>query len=104
MTAATLEVPTNIIRTGLLDLPELVVYEHINWGGAEWRLNLNAKYVGDAWNDRISSIVIVRGVWRFFLDSDFRRAAGDLGPGYYDIVEKYGIPNDAISSFQCIQY
>lgn len=84
-------------------LPEIVVYEHINFGGASWRTNLNYFYVGGWWNDRISAIVIVRGTWRFYQDRDYRGRFWDLrGPGYYPWVVAAGIPNDIISSFRCI--
>lgn len=38
-------------------LPEIMFYEHINFGGRSERTNLNYSYVGSWWNDKISSIV-----------------------------------------------
>jgi len=35
----------------------LVVYEHINYGGASRIFYPNTQYVGDQWNDRISSMI-----------------------------------------------
>jgi Beta/Gamma crystallin len=84
-------------------LPEMTIYEHIDFGGANARTNLNWYYVGDWWNDRISSIVIASGVWQFFQHSHYQGASWVLGPGYYRWVEAANIPNDIISSFQCIQ-
>jgi hypothetical protein len=63
-------------------LPEVVVYEHIDFGGAEWRTNLNYSWVGSWWNDRISSIIVVTGTWRFYEHKDFQGRHWDLGPGY----------------------
>ncbi len=40
-------------------LPELVVYDHIGFKGAYARTNLSFHYIGDFWNDRISSLIIV---------------------------------------------
>jgi hypothetical protein len=84
-------------------VPEIVVYEHTNFGGASWRTNLNYSYVGDSWNDKVSSIIVVAGTWQFWRHSNFVAGAGDrdwiLGPGYYSWVEAFGIPNDQISSF-----
>lgn len=85
------------------ELPEIEVFEHINFGGASWRTNLNYLYVGGWWNDRISSIIVVRGTWRFYQHRDYQGAYWDLtGPNYYPWVEDANIPNDIISSFKCI--
>ena len=91
--------------------PEVVVYRDADYGGGDWRTNLTqVKYVGDSWNDCISSIVVVSGTWTFYADADFNagEAGGGiqktLGPGYYPWVEAEDIPNDTISSFQCISW
>jgi len=87
------------------ELPEIEVFQHINFGGASWRTNLGWGYVGDWWNDKISSMVIVRGLWRFYQHRDFKGAYWDLrGPRYIPWVEDANIPNDIISSFKCIGY
>jgi hypothetical protein len=88
---------------GVQQLPEIEVFEHANFGGRSWRTNLNYTYVGDWWNDRISSIIIVRGRWRFYQHSNYNGAYWDLsGPAYYPWVEAANIPNDIISSFRFI--
>jgi hypothetical protein len=89
---------------GGLHAPEVVVYENRNFDGAEWRTNLGWGYVGDFWNDKISSIIVVSGVWRFWQDAGLSGNHWDLGPGYYDWVVAAGIPNDIISSFQPISW
>lgn len=86
----------------LAQLPEVVVFEHINFGGASWRTNLNYLFVGGWWNDRISSIVVVRGRWRFYQHINYGGAYWDLRQGYYPWVEAANIPNDIISSFRFI--
>ncbi|MGH4011757.1 MAG: beta/gamma crystallin-related protein [Pseudonocardiaceae bacterium] len=84
-------------------LPEIVVYQDINFGGASWRTNLNYLYVGSWWNDKISAIIVVRGTWRFYQHRDYKGAYWDLrGPAYYPWVEDANIPNDIISSFRVI--
>ena len=53
------------------------------------------------WNDRVSSFVILSGVWEFIVDVDFVNQQGGTaghGPGLYDDVRKIGISNDAVSS------
>jgi len=88
-------------------VPEVVLYDDINFGGAEWRTNLGYSYVGDFWNDKISSLIVVTGVWQFWRDPNFQ-GVGDLpwvlNPGYYSWVENVGIPNDTISSFRPIAW
>jgi hypothetical protein len=88
-----------------MSLPEVVVYWDINFGGENWRTNLGWGYVGDHWNDQISSIVIVSGTWQFYEHAGFGGAASKpLGPGYYRWVEdpSVNIANDSISSFKII--
>jgi hypothetical protein len=84
-------------------LPEVVVYFHRDFGEPNFRTNLNISYVGDAWNDQISSIVVVSGRWQFFRHINFGEPMGQiLGPGYYPWVADVGIENDHISSFKCV--
>ncbi|MCW3463164.1 beta/gamma crystallin family protein [Chitinophaga nivalis] len=83
-------------------LPEVVLYEHNDFGGANWRTNLNYTYVGDFWNDKISSIVVVAGVWEFYQHDNYNGPRWRLGPGYYRWVEDVNIPNDIISSFRVV--
>lgn len=88
-------------------LPEIVVYQDANWGGAEWRTNLDYSYVGDGWNDTISSIIVVSGTWQFFEHANFGGATSNqLGPGYYSFVEnrEVNIANDSISSFLVVSF
>jgi len=84
------------------DLPEVVIYEHINYGGASERTNLNWYHVGDFWNDKISSIVVVRGTWRFYKHVHYQGLYWDLSEGYYNWVKNVGMPNDIISSFRVL--
>ncbi|MCC5465559.1 beta/gamma crystallin-related protein [Pelosinus baikalensis] len=91
------------VQTQVLRFPEITIYEHIDYGGANARTNLNWYYVGGFWNDKISSMVISSGVWQFFQHAHYQGAYWVLGPGYYRWVEAANIPNDIISSFKCIQ-
>jgi hypothetical protein len=87
-----------------LHVPEVVICEHINFGGVNERTNLNWYYVGGWWNDRISSIIVVSGTWRFYEHWHYEGRYWDLTPNYYPWVEAVGIPNDLISSFQVIAF
>ena len=83
-------------------LPELVIYDHIGFGGAYARTNLSFHFIGDFWNDRISSLIIVSGVWRLYRDEYYKGDSWDLGPGFYECFFKDKGPDDVISSFQAI--
>jgi hypothetical protein len=89
-----------------MTLPEIVVFEHRDFGGAEWRTNLGWRNLGDFWNDKISSIIIISGTWQFFEDSDFQPGHNrTFGPGYYSFVGNGNFfpgSNDSISSFTIV--
>ncbi len=87
---------------GVTHLPELMIYDHIGFGGAYARTHLSFHYVGDFWNDRISSLIVVSGVWRFYRDEYYKGPHWDLGPGYYESFFTEKGPDDVISSFQAI--
>ena len=80
----------------------VIVYEDANFGGAASdEISEPIRYVGDDWNDRISSIKI-RGKqdWRFYQDWHFEGPFFDLKPGDYPFIPPEW--NDRISSFSCL--
>ena len=85
----------------LNSLPEIVVYEDHDYGGHHHRTNLKFMRIGRDLNDRISSIIVVRGVWRVYRDPNYKGDYWDLTVGYYPSL---GELSDVISSFQCIDY
>lgn len=85
----------------LKSLPEVVVYEDHDYGGLHLRTNLNMQMIGRDLNDRISSIIVVQGKWRFYRERNFLGEYWDLDVGYYPSL---GSATDVISSFQCIEY
>ena len=88
--------------TGAIRLPELVIYDHIGFKGAYARTNLSFHYIGKFWNDRISCVIVVSGVWRFYRDEYYKGDYWDLGPGYYESFFTEKGPDDVVSSFQAI--
>ena len=64
--------------------------------------NSDTANVGDAVNDRVTSIIINEGTWRFFTDSQFRGVSADLGSGRYPNIGLGTISNDSITSFRRI--
>ena len=87
---------------GDLRLPELIVYDHVGFKGAYARTNLSFHFLGDFWNDRISSLIVVSGVWRFYRDEYYKGDYWDLGPGFYECFFTEAGPDDVVSSFQAI--
>ena len=88
------------VTAATVSATKVTVYEHINFGGGHLDTNSNQQYVGDQWNDKISSIKINSGTWRFYEHANYGGRYWDLGPGKYSWVENVGIPNDLISSFK----
>ena len=82
-------------------LPEVVVYHDHDYAGPSHRTNLNFRRMSRELNDKISSIVVVRGTWRFYRDPNYMGDYWDLDVGYYPNI---GSVSDVISSFQCIKY
>lgn len=84
-----------------LVLPEITVCEDIDFGGDAWRTSFAYSYVGDDWNDKISSFIIYSGYYQFYRHRDFIEPMGGLlGPGHYRWVGDVGIDNDSISSWK----
>ncbi|HEY1770879.1 MAG TPA: beta/gamma crystallin-related protein [Chthoniobacterales bacterium] len=94
--------PQPHVTDGQYRLPELVVYDHIGFKGAYARTNLSFHYLGDFWNDRISSLIVVSGVWRFYRDEYYKGDHWDLGPGFYESFFTAAGPDDSVSSFKAI--
>ena len=94
------QTPVALDRT--IRLPELVIYDHIGFNGAYARTNLSFHFIGNFWNDRISSLIVVSGVWRFYRDEYYKGDHWDLGPGYYESSFTEKGPDDVVSSFQAI--
>lgn len=83
--------------------PCVQIFEHIDFGGSNQITFLNWKYVGDFWNDKISSLIVISGIWRFYEHKCYDGRFWDLGPGYYRRIRDWHIPNDIISSFKCVK-
>jgi hypothetical protein len=78
----------------------VTVYWDADFKGEQWDTSQNQTYVGNHWNDQISSIRIVSGTWRFFWDANYRGEMIELKPGEYYYVGNHW--NDQISSFRCV--
>lgn len=86
-------------------IPAVTVYWDSKLRGESWTAYSGYLYVGDHWNDEISSIVVHSGNWQFYQHSRYRGVSSKiLGPGVYRWVEdpSVNMPNDSISSFKLI--
>ncbi|HTZ34713.1 MAG TPA: beta/gamma crystallin-related protein [Stellaceae bacterium] len=79
---------------------DVIVYWDANFRGESWRTQRDQPYVGDHWNDQISSIRILSGYWEFFWDINYGGERLRLAPGDYAFVGNHW--NDQISSFRCL--
>lgn len=87
--------------------PDIILYRNVGSKGAA--LNINAgvregipKLANEGFNDQTSSIVIKRGRWSFYEDTNYNDFKNDLGPGTYTVAADWGIPNDKLSSLKRI--
>ena len=78
---------------------EVTVYWDANFRGESLHTDGDMSYVGNHWNDQISSIRVRSGFWEFYWDADYRGEVLRLGPGEYAYVGDHW--NDQISSFRC---
>ena len=79
---------------------EAIVYRDSHFRGEPRRLSSDTPWVGDQWNDRISSIRVLSGNWVFFSDRDYR-GAGLPVDRRDEVVSLDGGWNDRISSAYC---
>lgn len=70
-------------------------------GTASGVLDQDYSYVGDFWNDQISSIKIHSGTWEFFEHANFQGRSFRLTPGEYAWIKTEW--NDLISSFRQVE-
>jgi hypothetical protein len=80
---------------------DVIVYWDADFKGESWETDRNQRFVGNHWNDQISSIRVIAGVWQFYWDADYGGEMMDLRPGDYRYVGDHW--NDQISSFRCVR-
>jgi Beta/Gamma crystallin len=80
---------------------EVIVYWDIDFGGEARRITHDLPYVGDHWNDQISSMRVIAGVWEFYWDIDYGGEMMTRRPGAYRFVGDHW--NDQISSLRCVR-
>lgn len=91
-------------------MPTIIVFKDADFpfGDETFLISLPPRwgysYVGDHWNDQISSVIVLSGTWQFFEHAGFKGAHATVGPGWYTYVENspFNMQNDSISSLRCI--
>ena len=77
----------------------LQVFWDVDQGGESWTVAADTPWVGDHWNDQISSVKVIAGVWDFYWDANYQGEEFRTGPGSYRSVGDHW--NDQLSSFRC---
>lgn len=78
------------------------IFADVNFSGAtSGHLDYNSTFVGEFWNDKISSIKVYSGTWEFFEHANFQGRSFRLDPGEY--ANFNNDVNDTISSFRKAQ-
>jgi hypothetical protein len=94
-------------------LPQVIVFKDAGFSGDSRIFSAPApdavndygiSYVGDDWNDTISSVIVVSGIWQFFENGGFTDPHTQVGPGWYSYVQdpSFNQDNDTISSMLCV--
>lgn len=75
------------------------IFTDANFSGTtSGNIDRDLAWIGDVWNDQISSIKVYAGTWEFFEHTDFQGRSFQLAPGEYPSVTTDW--NDVISSFK----
>lgn len=86
----------------------VIIFEHENFQGQHRHIineeeNLNNP-IEQTLNDRVSSFVVLEGIWKFYRHVGFYVPyAGKFKPGYYPLVEDYQIDYNQVSSLKCVR-
>jgi len=85
----------------------IILFEHTSCRGRHKHVFLEEKNLNhekdNFFNDRVSSIVVLKGKWKLYKDSNFVSGYDEVfGPGVYNKVSNNYVENDNISSLRCI--
>lgn len=80
---------------------ELAVFWEPNFAGERMVAKEDMPYVGDQWNDHVTSIQIKAGSWEFYQDPEYGGDMVKMTPGPYPQLEDNF--SGKISSFRCVK-
>lgn len=92
-----------------MSTPHVILFADANCSGAHTHVCEAESFVGSAFNDVVSSFIILEGKWQFFVDANFANQMGPgrgatLGPGVYNWIEAHNAlgpdTNDSMSSLK----
>ncbi|BBL73748.1 beta/gamma crystallin-related protein [Methylomagnum ishizawai] len=83
-------------------MPHIVLFEHENFSGRRVDINQCGSSLGrdHNFNDKTSSIIVVRGTWLVYADGDYNGKCWVLKPGEYPTPGTWGGSHDNISSLR----
>lgn len=79
-------------------LPQIKLYDDDNFDGDELDMYGGGTHaigadVSNGWNDDVSSVIVIAGVWELFTDIDYGGRKLTLMPGVYPSIEQAGLGN-----------
>jgi hypothetical protein len=75
------------------------VFWDIDYGGQAMTITEDTPWIGPRWNDQVSSVKVIAGVWDFYWDARYSGESFRTGPGSYRYVGDHW--NDQLSSMRC---
>ncbi len=89
-------------------MTKIVVFEDVNFGGSSLVVTVaDPDLVPQGWNDKISSLIVIRGQWALYDDTSYGGAnwtvsevGGPNGDGTYADYSDWAGTNDSISSLK----
>ena len=88
--------------------PDVILYSDVNFGGSA--LQINAKNgegdpnldneflgIGTDFNNKTSSILVIRGQWKIFKDDGYLGQNNTLTRGFYANPQAFGLANDSLT-------
>jgi len=87
--------------------PEIILFEHAHFHGAHKHIFKDVPDLGEAhsqFDEKTSSIVVVKGTWALYEDKNFRGDRKDVKPDLYPDVgaDPLNLDNDSISSLKLL--
>ncbi|QFS48674.1 beta/gamma crystallin-related protein [Nostoc sphaeroides] len=91
--------------------PDVILFEDKNFGGAALRINatngagddnLDNAAFGSGWNNRTSSIKVIRGEWQLFRDGNFKGPVSVRRKGNYKTPRAFGQADNALTGIRRI--
>lgn len=85
-------------------MAEMRVFDNSWFCGQAGIFKQDLAHIRDFWNDRITSVKVISGIWQVWEHPDFHGRTIILGPGEYSnlAINRHGIYNDIISSVRIL--